>query len=242
MDIVFSLIQVFFTSVGSIIVLFLLTKLIGNKQVSQLNMFDYINGITIGSIAAEMATSLETDFLMPLLAMVIYGLTAFGLSYIAGKSVRARRLINGRSIILYDNGKLYFDNFKKSKLDINEFLIQCRIAGYFDLSQVQTVILEANGSVSVLPMSSDRPVTPADLGIEIKKETAPIAVIIDGEIQQLNLKQAGKDVKWLEKQLRANGVKNASEVFLATAGDDNTLTAYVRITGKKDTPENDIFL
>ena len=133
MDIVFSLIQVFFTSVGSIIVLFLLTKLIGNKQVSQLNMFDYINGITIGSIAAEMATSLETDFLMPLLAMVIYGLTAFGLSYIAGKSVRARRLINGRSIILYDNGKLYFDNFKKSKLDINEFLIQCRIAGYFDL-------------------------------------------------------------------------------------------------------------
>lgn len=85
------LLNIALTSIGSIIVLFLLTKLIGNRQMSELNMFDYINGITIGSIAAEMATSLEGDFLKPLLAMIIYGVVTVLISILANKNIKLRR-------------------------------------------------------------------------------------------------------------------------------------------------------
>ena len=114
--------QVIGLSSLSIIVLFILTKLMGNREMSQLSMFDYAVSITIGSIAAEMATALESNFLHPLIAMGIYALITIIISYIAQKSLPARRLINGRSMILYNNGKLYKQNFKKSKMEISEFL------------------------------------------------------------------------------------------------------------------------
>lgn len=99
--------HILFTSLFSIIVLFLLAKLMGNRQVSQMSMFDYVNGITIGSIAAEFATSLEDDYWMPLTAMVVYGVTAALISYITCKSMAARKFINGKPVVLYENGKLY---------------------------------------------------------------------------------------------------------------------------------------
>ena len=128
--------HILFTSLFSIIVLFLLAKLMGNRQVSQMSMFDYVNGITIGSIAAEFATSLEDDYWMPLTAMVVYGVTAALISYITCKSMAARKFINGKPVVLYENGKLYEKNLAAAKLDINEFLTQCRTAGYFDLADL----------------------------------------------------------------------------------------------------------
>lgn len=101
------LLNIFLASIGSIIALFILTKLIGNKQVSQLSLFDYVNGITIGSIAAEMATSLENDFLKPLTAMVIYASSTIVISYVSCKSEKLRKLFQGSSLILYQNGNLY---------------------------------------------------------------------------------------------------------------------------------------
>ena len=102
------LLNVALTSIGSIIVLFLLTKLIGNRQMSELNMFDYINGITIGSIAAEMATSLEDDFLKPLLAMIIYGVVTVLISILANKNIKLRRFLNGKTLVLYKNNRILY--------------------------------------------------------------------------------------------------------------------------------------
>ena len=101
------------TSLGSIIVLFFLTKMMGYKQMSQLSMFDYINGITIGSIAAEFATSLEDDFLKPLTAMIVYAAMAFLISILCNKSIKMRRFFTGEPIILIDDGKIYKDNLSK---------------------------------------------------------------------------------------------------------------------------------
>lgn len=113
-------------SVVSEIVLFILTKLMGNKEMSQLSMFDYIIGITIGSIAAEMSTALESDYMQPLVAMIVYAIVAIIISILCNKSLKARRFIYGNSLILLNNGKLYRKNFKTAKLDLNEFLVQCR--------------------------------------------------------------------------------------------------------------------
>ncbi len=150
------LLKIVFLSLGSIIVLFILTKLMGNREMSQLSMFDYVVSITIGSIAAEMSTSLENNFLEPVIAMVVYGIVATAISYFTCKSIKIRRIVSGRGKILYDNGKLYRKNLIKSKLDLNEFLMQCRINGYFNLADIQTAILEPNGRISFLPVSREK--------------------------------------------------------------------------------------
>ena len=146
-----NIIKIISLSLGSLVILFLLTKLMGNREISQLTMFDYIVGITIGSIAAEMSTSLENNFIEPVVAMLIYGIVSFSISFFTCKSLNMRRFFTGKAKILLDNGKLYRKNFKSAKLDINEFLMECRINGYFNLSDIQTAILEPNGRISFLP-------------------------------------------------------------------------------------------
>ena len=160
MDILRSLGGTALTTLLSLIVMFLLTKLMGSKQVSQMTLFDYVVGITIGSIAAELATELE-DPERPLLAMVLWGLAAWGISVLGNKSLRARAFLSGKPLVLLDQGVIRRDNLKRARLDLNEFLTYCRIAGYFDLSEIQTAVLEHNGSVSFLPKETDRPATPA---------------------------------------------------------------------------------
>ena len=127
------------TTVLSIVVLFLLTKLMGAKQVSQMTMFDYVEGITIGSVAAELATDLDAP-LNSLTALVIYGLAAVGISLWTSHSLKARRVFTGKPLVLLENGVIYRENLKKAKLDLNEFLTFCRIGGWFDLNQLQTAI------------------------------------------------------------------------------------------------------
>lgn len=220
------ILQAILTSLLSIITLMILTKLMGNREMSQLSMFDYINGITIGSIAAELATSEFTDTVKPFVAMLVYAIVIIILAILSDKSLKLRRLINGKSSILYDNGELFSSNLKKARIDINEFLTQCRINGYFDLSKVQTVLLESNGKFSILPLSDERPVTGKDLGIAPTQDTLVANVIIDGKIMEQNLRHTGKNEKWLIDQLKAKNVKNISDVFLATCDLNNKLQIF----------------
>ena len=223
--------RIFLTSIGSFAALFVLTKIMGSKQMSQLSMFDYITGITIGSIAAEMATSLEDDFTKPLLAMVVYGLSAWLISLCCMKSFSFRRLVTGKASVLYNNGKLYEENFKKAKMEINEFLMMARNSGYFDLSTVETVILEANGRLSFLPKSSDRPATPADFNLSPVQEVVFSNVIEDGHIMYENLKYSGVNEQWLENELKQKNIKR-EDVFLGVCDGNKNLIVYKK-TGKE---------
>ena len=156
------------TTLLSIGVLFLLTKLMGAKQVSQMTMFDYVVGITIGSAAAELATELETPT-KPLTALIVYGIVAVCISLLTSKSLKARSVVTGKPLILLEDGVIYRENLKKAKLDLNEFLTYCRIGGWFDLNQLQTAVFEHNGTVSFLPKEADRPATPTDLNLNPKQ-------------------------------------------------------------------------
>lgn len=225
----------FLVSVGSFIALFLLTKLMGDRQMSQLSMFDYINGITIGSIAAEMATSLEDDFMKPLTAMVVYSLLVIILAICSNKSLKFRKIVEGEPLLLFDNGKIYRANLKKAKMDVNEFLTQCRIGGYFDLYHIQTAVLESNGKISFLPKAQQRPATPADLKLAPDQDKLVTNVILDGNIMQENLRSTGNDEVWLKKQLDEQGVSKLSAVFLATCDCKNQLSVYIKISEKKHT-------
>lgn len=233
-----NLIKIFFASIGSLIAMFVFTKLIGNKQMSQLNMFDYINGITIGSIAAEMATNLDSDFVYPLLAMTVYAVAIWLISFISQKNLKLRRFFEGRSLMLMGNGKLYRENFKIAKLDLNEFLTQCRISGYFSLSEIEEAFIEPNGQLSFNPKSADRPLKPSDMGISPSKEKAEYTIIIDGYVVEDNLKDCGKDLNWLHSELNRLSIGSVKDIFFASCGSDNRLTAYKKVSDK---PENDIF-
>lgn len=206
---------IFYQSLFSIIALLILTKLLGYRQVSQFSMFDYINGITIGSIAAEMAVDLEGNFLKPLLAMVVYTAFVIILSKISQKSISLRRLINGKAIMLYQNGTIYNENLRKAKMDVDEFLVECRVNGYFDLSQIESAVLEPNGKISFLPVTEDRPATPKDFGIKPAQEEIFANIIVDGHILKENLKHVGRDQNWLNQQLDGKNIKKLEDVFLA---------------------------
>ncbi len=220
------LIKISVTSVVSLAVLFVLTKLMGNKQVSQLSMFDYIIGISIGSIAAELATELDNPEYC-LLAMVIYAVIAYLVSVVTGKSVNARKIIIGRPLVLFDNGKLYRKNFRKARLDLSDFLTHCRNLGYFDLSDVQTAVFEYNGAVSILPAETARPLTPSDMNLSPVQQKLIVNVILDGHVSEANLKMTGNNNVWLEKQLHSQGYHSEKEIFLGTVNTvDNTLSLY----------------
>lgn len=221
----------------SIVVLFVLAKLMGNKQISQLSTFDYINGITIGSIAAELSTSDWKDWYEPLTAMLIYGLIAVAISYLSLTKMSIRRFFSGKTTVIYDNGKFYKKNLKRCKLDIGEFLTELRAQGYFSIKDIESAYLESNGTISVLPKSDKAPMTPFDMGMKPKKATADPIFIMDGEVLEKNLHQSGKDKKWLTEKLKENGV-TVKDVFIAQADGENELSVYIKT---KDTNTNDIF-
>lgn len=202
------------TAVVSYLVLFLLTRLVGNKQISQMTMFDYVSGISIGSIAAEMASELESP-LRPLLAMVVYGILTWGIALWTNKSLAARRLFTGKPLILLENGELHRENLKRAHLDLNEFLTLCRVGGWFDPAQLQTVLFEHNGNLSFLPKEGYRPVQPSDCGLAPQQSPLPLPVIMDGQTLAENLKRQGRDERWLAKQLSARGYASARQVLLA---------------------------
>lgn len=215
------------TALGSFAVLFLIAKFIGHKQIAQLDFFDYITGITIGSIAAEMATELEEPW-KPLIAMLIYGGITVLLSVISHKFPRSRKYLNGTPTILMDHGKLYRGNLKKAKLDLSEFMVLCRQQGYFDLTTIQTAIYEYTGNLTILPVSDSRPATPKDMNLSPQQELLFTELIMDGRILEDNLKRMGLDRTWLFRQLEQRHIHSAKEVFLAVCDRNLKFVVYDR--------------
>ena len=172
-------IKVILTALLSVAALFIVTKMMGHKQVAQLDFFDYVSGITIGSIGAELATELEAPH-KPLLALAVYG---------------------GVSLLLN------------------------RIA--HNLDDIQAAFFEHNGKLSILPRAQNRPATPSDLGIEPRATHIGVEVIMDGRVMGENLRRMGRDERWLDRQITAQGFRAAGEIFLGVyRPEEDKLTLY----------------
>jgi uncharacterized membrane protein YcaP (DUF421 family) len=214
------------TAAASIAVMFLLTKIMGNKQISQLNLFDYINGITIGSIAAEMALADDGKSLWAAAAaMAVYGLTGFALSMATMNSMTARKFLSGEPLILVENGTIYHENVKKARLDLNDLLIAARCDGIFRVTDIALAIMEPNGRISFSQTESSRPVTLSDLGQNPAEKPEPVNLIIDGILMEKNMENAGFKIKRLTDELHDKGYSSPDEIFLAVLIDDE-ITLY----------------
>lgn len=223
--------ELILSAVLSLVILFILTKIMGYRQISQLSFFDYVNGITIGSIAAEMATDLDLHLWQPILAMVIYAAASIIVSLLSEKSIKARRFLVGVPVVLIQNGIIIPKNLKKVHYDANDLLSDARAEGYFNISDIQFAIMENTGKVSFLPASDKRPVTPQDLNFTPEQESLLANVVMDGNIMKAHLTQVGKDEQWLKKELDAQHL-TVEETFLAVVDNNNKLTAFKKNVAK----------
>ena len=219
-------IKVILSSVLSVVALFVIAKFMGHKQVSQLDFFDYISGITIGSIAAELATELESPH-KPLIALVVYGFASVLLNVLSRKFPKSRKYINGTPTILMNSGKIYRTNLKKAKLELSEFLLLCREQGYFNLEEIQIAVFEYNGKLSVLPKAANRPITPEDLKITAKPTCVGVEIIMDGRVMGENLLRIGKNEEWLKSVLKMQNYESAKQILLGVYySNESGLTLY----------------
>ena len=209
------LFDVIFRALISLVTLFLVTKLIGKKQVSQLSLFDYVIGISIGNFAAEMTINLESKEIHGILAVLIFGFIAYLVSILTMKSIKMRRFFMGTPTILIEHGKFIQDNFYKVRYDINDVLEQCRIDGYFDISEIEYAIVEANGELSILPNANSKVVTVKDMNLKIDNQGLCANAIIDGKIMHKNLKYINKNEDWILNKLKKRKI-NLENVLLAT--------------------------
>jgi len=225
---------IFYKGILSIIVLFLFTKLMGKKQVGQLNMFDYIIGITIGSIASEMTMAKGINVIEGTLGIGIYASTAFLISEITMKSIKARRLIVGTPTILIEDGKILENSLKKAKIDINDLLQEARNNGYFDISKLEYAIEEASGKISFLPKSKFAPLTPNDMKIKTSKASICTNLVMDSKIMYNHLKYIKKDEEWLMKRLKKEGYTSLNNILLVTIDNKEKLTIFEKNIEKKE--------
>ena len=214
MQIWLEIVNVVIVSLVSLVTMFVTTRLGGKRQISQMSIFDYANSITVGSIAAEMATNLESWY-RPFTALLIYGAAAWVVHYCACKSLRARVILDGRALLLMHDGVIRKSELKRAAIDLNEFLAQARVAGYHDLNDLQSALLETNGQISFLPKCEARPATAQDVGAKTEPVSLWYDLILDGEVIQSNLRQSGFDESWLQKQLHAWGIPRIEETFYA---------------------------
>ena len=205
-----------FGGLGSLLFLFLVTKIIGKKQVSELSLFDYVIGISIGNFAAEMTINLDSPEFDGILAVIIFGSVAYLVSLISMKSLTFRKFVEGEPTIIIQEGNIIRKNMRKVRLDVNELLEEARIKGYFDLSQIEFAIMEANGEMSFLPYSEYQPLTLSTVNNSVHKNFLYSTVIIDGKILKKNLTKCGKKIEWLEKQIKNNFLKKTQQVCCLT--------------------------
>lgn len=219
------ILSVLASSVCSLAVLFLLAKLVGVRQISEMSFFDYVVGITIGSIAAEMSTNLENGWVKPITAMLVYGVTAFLISVISRKSIKARRILSGTPTVLINRGEIDRKSLTKARMEVNDLLAQARIAGYFNLADIDYAILETTGNISFQPVPGKRPLNPKDFNFSPMREGLYINVIIDGVIMKEDLKYAHVSEKELLKMLKDREVETKN-IILATIDLNKQLTIY----------------
>jgi uncharacterized membrane protein YcaP (DUF421 family) len=181
--------------------LFFMTKILGKKQISELSFFEYVSGITIGSIAGEAIAGLEKNMYQGMLAIVIFSLATLFADILALKSKSFRDFIEGRGTVFIKDGKVLEENLKKEKYSIDELSALLRQKDIYRVADVEFAVLEPRGTLSALLKKENRPLTPKDLQMKVPTEKEPQTVIMDGSILNESMRSAGKSREWLETEL-----------------------------------------
>ena len=212
-------------SIVSLVALFIATKILGKKQISQLSLFDYCIGISIGNFTAEMILVLDSQLINGVVAILTFGIMGYLISFLTMKSITLRKLFFGIPTVIMQEGKINYKALRKVNIDINDFLEQTRNAGYFDISEIAYAVMEANGKISILPKDQYKQPTKKDLSLKEEKTSLPANIIIDGNLMTENIQNTDKPEKWFIHELKIKGYTSYENILLATYS-NNSLNIY----------------
>ena len=222
-------------SIIAFLVIFIVARLLGKKQISQLTFFDYVVGISIGSMASAIAINPRIKVPNGMIALGVFALFPILIAYFAAKSFTFRKIVEGAPTILIENGKVLENNIIKSKLTFDDLMIKLREKNAFKVADVELAVLETDGKVSVMKKANKQPVTPKDLGLLIEEEHQPQLVIIDGKVFHQHLKRYGYSKEWLLGEIKKQGANDFYDVFLAQL--DSKGNVYVDLYNDKQKQE-----
>lgn len=203
--------------------LLIFTRIIGKEQISQLTFFDYVLGITIGSIAASLTTDLSSRAWPHWVGLITWAALGYLMEIVTLKWRYVAKVLEGEPVIVIMNGKIMEKALKKAKYRISDILELMRNQGVFDPNEVDFAIIESNGQLSILKKAGHLPLTPKDMNIPVKNSGISTELIYDGILIEENLRQLNKDKAWLMSELKAHGINNVSEVFLVTLNPEGSI-------------------
>jgi uncharacterized membrane protein YcaP (DUF421 family) len=194
------------------------TRIIGKQQVSQLTFYDYINGVTFGSIAATIATDPRGNLWHHMMDLLIFAILTLLIGYVVLKNRPLRKMLEGEPTVVIHNGKILENNMRLMRYNLDDLSMQLRQKDIFNISDVEFAILESDGQLSIQPKSQKRMVTPADLNLKTGYEGISSELIMDGEIITQNLQQNQLTREWLIQELAGRGISDIKQVMFASLG------------------------
>ena len=184
------------------LVLILVIRLMGKRQIGQMEPAEFV----VTMLVANLAAIPMQDGGIPLYSGLLPILTVLGvelvLSGLSLQSIKLRRILCGKPVILVENGKPLQPNLRKTRITLDELTGHLREKDVLDLRAVQYAILETNGNLSVFPYPKEKPASAKDAGIQATRQFLPITLVSDGRVLTENLVQAKKDRAWVEKVLQ----------------------------------------
>ncbi len=210
-----TILQWIFRSTVVFLWLFLMTKLMGQRLIGRLTLFDFIVAITIGSVAASTLSNSNANLISIIIILLVFALLDVLFAYLALKFSKLRRVVQDEPLVLVKNGDVLEDTMRKTRINLDDLLMSIRQKNVPNLADVEFAILEPNGKVSVIPKSQSRPVTPGDLNVGTKYEGLPTVLVEDGNILQDNLIENNLDEKWLKEQMNSQGIDNINQIQVA---------------------------
>lgn len=216
--------QIAIETIITFFVLLALTRLLGKKQLSHLTFFNYVTGITIGSMAANMVILSTKDYTKDLLSLVIWCLLTIIISYISLKSGKIRVILDGQPTIIIKHGKIDRKALKRTGVNIDDLTMLIRQNQIFSITEIDFAILEPDGRLSILKKPEYQGTQKSDLNIYPSPPTyLPIEIITDGKLLPENLLEVGKSRDWLKNELSRAHIKEIEEVFYAEIQSDGSL-------------------
>ncbi|MFJ7698481.1 DUF421 domain-containing protein [Lysinibacillus fusiformis] len=219
-----SYLQIGSETVITFFVLLALTRLLGKKQLSHLTFFNYVTGITIGSMAANMVVLSTKDYTKDLLSLVIWCLLTIIVSYISLKSGKIRVILDGQPTIIIKHGEIDRKALKRTGVNIDDLTMLIRQYQIFSITEIDFAILEPDGRLSILKKPEYQGTQKSDLKIYPSPPTyLPTEIITDGKLLPKNLLEVGKSRDWLKNELSRANIKEIEEVFYAEIQSDGSL-------------------
>ncbi len=195
--------------------LLLTVRLLGKRQLGEMEPSEFVVSMLLANLATIPMEEPDVPILHGILPIALIFLAESVISYISLRSVSVRKFFCGKPVILIENGRISPENLRRTRVNLDELTMHLREKDIFDLSTVKFAILETNGQLSTLLYSKDQPPTAGDLGTQVPENQLPITLVSDGHIMEENLSLAGKDLRWLHKELKKQN-SSLENTFLLT--------------------------